>query len=92
MFIVSWEGEPPSDRSEWIRVLREVLLTAAGSYRVRFFQTPAGWRFEADPRTDLGPPHQGEITNTAESVRFNLQYLLAERGMPMDPGWDPTQD
>lgn len=90
MFIVTWEAEPPGDKLQWIGVLREVFASAAGSYRIRFWKTENGWRFDLDPRLDLGLTDPEQITNTDEAVRFNLQYLLREKGLPMDPEGDSS--
>lgn len=92
MFIVTWEGEPPERKSEWIRILREVLEAASGSYEVHFRRAPGGWRFSLTLRSDLGASGTGVIANTLEGVRFNLHYMLWERGLPVDPEWDVTQE
>lgn len=86
-FIVSWESEPPENRLEWISVVRDVVDSSAGSYRIRFWQEPKGWRFDLEQRLDLGEPATDVIVNTSEAVRFNLHYVLWERGFPIDPDW-----
>ena len=50
MFIVAWEGTPPPDKAEWIRILREVLAGELGSYRVVFKKGARGWRFTLEWR------------------------------------------
>jgi hypothetical protein len=31
MFIVRWKGDPPADKQDWIRVLRDVMTGAGGT-------------------------------------------------------------
>ena len=52
MFIVAWDGTAPSDKAEWIEILREVLAAELGSYRVVFKKGSRGWRFELEWRQD----------------------------------------
>jgi hypothetical protein len=89
VFIVAWEGAPPADRSEWIQILREVLASELGSYRVVFRKGARGWRFSLEWRED--PQSRGEelVANTPESVAYNIYVNLAGGGKPLDPSWRP---
>jgi hypothetical protein len=89
VFIVAWDGKPPDDKTEWIGILREVLASELGSYRVLFRRDALGWRFALEWRPD--PLFEGEdlIANTPESVAYNIYASLAGRGKPVDPGWRP---
>ncbi|HSD67263.1 MAG TPA: hypothetical protein VLF95_11210 [Vicinamibacteria bacterium] len=89
MFIVSWEGTPPPDRSEWIAVLREVLAGELGSYRVVFRQSQGVWRFALEWREDEVARDEGLIANSPESVAYNIYANLVGRGKPMDATWKP---
>lgn len=85
MFIVSWEDDPPDDRDDWIRLAREVLAGASGSFVVRFSRVAAGWSFDLAVRTDLGEQPEGVLANTLEGVRFNLRHALKKSGKPLAP-------
>ena len=89
MFIVKWEGGGPEDKAEWVEVLREALSGELGSYRVRFFQAEAGWRFALDHRPEESPREDAVMANSPESVAFNIRQLLSDRGKPIDPTWTP---
>jgi glucan biosynthesis protein len=89
MFIVKWEGEAPADKAEWIAVLREVLSGELGSYYVRFQRSEKGWRFTLDWRPDDRLKDEELVANNPESVAFNLQQALTQRGKPLDPSWMP---
>ena len=89
MFIVAWEGTPPPDKAEWIRVLREVLAAELGSYRVVFKKAARGWRFTLDWREGEPPGDEAVVANSPESVAYNIYVNLAGDGKPMDPGWKP---
>jgi len=85
MFIVRWDGESPPDKEEWITVLREVLSSELGSYRLRFYPTEAGWRFDLDWRPEREAKGDAVIANSPESVRFNVYEALVRAGKPLDP-------
>jgi hypothetical protein len=89
VFIVAWDGEPPDDKAEWTGILREVLASEPGSYRILFRKEAGGWRFTLDWRQD--PRFEGEdvVANTPESVAYNVYVTLAGGGKPLDPGWRP---
>ena len=87
MFIVAWEGTPPPDKTDWIRVLREVLAGELGSYRVAFKKGERGWRFTLEWRE--GEPAGDVIANSPESVAYNIYANLAGSGKPVDPTWKP---
>ena len=89
VFIVKWEGGGPEDKAEWVAVLREALSGELGSYHVRFFQVEAGWRFTLDYRPEESPPDDAVMTNSPESVAFNIHQLLSDCGKPIDPTWTP---
>lgn len=88
MFMVRWDGDPPADRAEWMKVMRPVFEGAAGAYHVRFYPGQGGWRFDLEWRPDP-QPQSGMLANTPEAVRFNLHLVLVEQGMPVDPHWEP---
>ena len=89
MFIVKWEGGGPEDMAEWVAVLREALSGELGSYHVRFYEAEAGWRFTLDHRAEESPPDDAVMTNSPESVAFNIYQLLSDCGKPIDPTWTP---
>jgi len=89
VFIVRWEGRGPSDKAEWIAVLREALSGEPGSYRVCFLRAEKGWRFVIDHRPERALEAEAVITNSPETVAFNIQQLLLDRGKPLDPDWSP---
>ena len=89
MFLVRWEGEAPPDKVEWLAALRQALADEVGIYRVRFHREPAGWRFDLECRSEAGS-EQPTVTNASESVTLNVYALLAARGKPLDPDWDPV--
>ena len=89
MFIVRWEGGGPQDKAAWIAVLREALAGEPGSYRVCFLKAPGGWRFVVDHRPEKSEESEGMIANSPETVTFNIQQLLLDRGLPLDPDWSP---
>jgi hypothetical protein len=84
MFIIRWESEPPPDREAWITELRRVLASCTGSYHLRFKQGERGWRFDWECREDLGPPAEGVIGNSPDSVRFNIQQTLLSLGVRVE--------
>lgn len=84
MFILHWDGEPPTDREEWIEIMREVFRSASGSYRIRFRPGPGGWRFELEWREDLGPRGEGVVARSPESMRSALHNALTSRGKRLD--------
>ena len=87
MVMVRWDGEAPSDKMEWMEILRDVFASTYGSYRVRFYPGDGGWRFALECREDLGM-QQGEIlANSAASIRFNVYQALVEKGKPLDSNW-----
>jgi hypothetical protein len=90
MFIVAWEGSPPPDKAEWIRILREVLAAELGSYRVVFRKHKGGWRFSLEWREDDHAREEGLVSNTPESVGHNVYMSLAGAGIPLDPSWKPS--
>jgi hypothetical protein len=92
MFIVRWEGDAPSDKSEWIEILREVLAAELGSYRVVFRKGGRGWRFVLEWRDDPAAVDESLIANTPESVAYNIYVNLAGSGKPIDPTWRPGTD
>ena len=89
MFIVRWEGGGPDDKAEWIAVLREVLAGELGSYRVCFVRAPRGWRLALECRPDSDSEAEAVISNSPESVAFNIRQLLLDRGKPLDPDGSP---
>jgi hypothetical protein len=88
VFIVAWDGGPPADKTEWLRVLRDVLATELGSYRVVFRRHPGGWRFTLEWREGEAP-EEAVVSNTPESVAYNIYVHLAGEGKAVDPGWRP---
>ena len=89
MFIVAWEGTPPPDKADWIRILREVLAGELGSYRVVFKKAARGWRFTLDWREDAPARDETLIANSPESVTYNIYVNLAGSGKPIDATWKP---
>jgi hypothetical protein len=89
VFIVAWDGRPPDDKAEWIRILRDVLASELGSYRVVFRKDTHGWRFSLEWREDPLARDDELISNTPESVAYNIYVSLAGGGKPVDPGWRP---
>ena len=90
MFIVSWKDATPTDRDEWIAILREVLSAEVGSYVVRFFQAEGGWRFSLDYRPEEERPEDDQVmANSPETVAFNIHQMLSLGGKPIDPTWVP---
>jgi hypothetical protein len=87
MFMVKWDGEPPSDKQEWMDILKDVFASTYGSYRVRFYPGAKGWKFKLEFREDLGMAEGEILANSAESVRFNVYQALVERGKPLDVNW-----
>ena len=91
MFIVAWEGAPPSDKAEWTEILREVLAGELGSYRVVFRRAARGWRFELEWRDDGRTGDTEVVANSPDSVGYNIYVNLAGNGKPLDPGWHPWE-
>lgn len=91
MFIVAWEGTPPPDKAEWTEILREVLASELGSYRVVFRRAARGWRFELEWRDDGRSGETEVVANSPDSVGYNIYVNLAGSGKPLDPLWRPTQ-
>jgi hypothetical protein len=89
MFIVAWEGKAPPDKADWIRVLREVLASELGSYRVVFSKAKRGWRFTLEWREDEPPRDESLVANSPESVAYNIYVNLAGSGKPIDATWKP---
>ena len=89
MFIVAWEGTPPPDKDEWTGILREVLASELGSYRVVFRRASRGWRFELEWRDDGRSGDVELVANSPESVGYNIYVNLAGSGKPLDPSWRP---
>lgn len=89
MFIVRWEGGGPDDKAEWVAILREALSGELGSYRVCFQRAGKGWRFALDHRQESAPAGEVLISNSPQSVAFNIRQLLLEGGKPLDPDWSP---
>jgi hypothetical protein len=89
MFIVAWEGTPPPDKADWIRILRDVLAGELGSYRVVFSRARAGWRFALEWREDEGARDEALVANSLETVAFNIYVSLAGDGKPVDATWKP---
>ena len=87
MVMVRWDGEPPSDKLEWIEILSDVFASTYGSYKVRFYPGSEGWKFSLECREDLGMPEGEIVANSADSIRFNLYQALVERGKPLDSNW-----
>lgn len=88
MFLVRWEGEAPPDKTEWLAAVRQALADEAGIYRVRFHREPSGWRFDLECRSEAGA-EQPTARKASESVTLDVYALLADRGKPLDPDWDP---
>ena len=91
MFIVAWEGTPPPDKADWIRVLRGVLAGELGSYRVVFSRARRGWRFTLEWREDERSRDEALVANSPESVAYNIYTSLVDGGKPVDPTWKPGQ-
>jgi len=89
MFIVAWEGTPPSDKAEWIAVLRQVLAGELGSYRVVFQRHEQGWRFSLEWRRGEPAEDEAVIANSPEGVAYNIYFNLVGNGKPMDATWKP---
>ncbi|HUL77502.1 MAG TPA: hypothetical protein VL691_09590 [Vicinamibacteria bacterium] len=89
MFIVAWEGCPPPDKADWIRLLREVLAAELGSYRVVFREHAGGWRFSLEWRDDEEAAREALIANSPESVAYNIYANLVGAGIPLDVSWKP---
>ena len=90
MFIVRWDGGAPTDKGEWIEILRETLAAELGSYRVVFHPGPVGWRFALEWREDDQVDDQGLVANSPDSVAFNILSGLLDAGKPIEPGWTPS--
>lgn len=88
MFLVRWEGEAPPDKAEWLAAVRQALADEVGIYRVRFHREPSGWHFDLECRSEAGS-EQPTVRNASDSVALNVYALLAGRGKPLDPDWDP---
>jgi hypothetical protein len=89
VFIVAWQGTPPPDKADWIRILREALAGELGSYRIVFNRAKHGWRFTLDWREDQRGANEGLVANSPESVAYNLYASLAADGKPVDATWKP---
>lgn len=89
MFIVAWEGRPPPDKAEWVRILRDVLAGELGSYRIVFSRAKRGWRFALEWREDEGAGDEALVANSPESVAYNIYVSLAGGGKPVDATWRP---
>jgi hypothetical protein len=89
MFIVAWQGTPPPDKAEWIQILRDVLASELGSYRIVFNRAKRGWRFTLDWREDERARDEGLVANSPESVAYNVYVGLAGGGKPVDATWKP---
>ncbi len=89
MFIVAWQGTPPSDKADWIRILRGVLGGELGSYRIVFTRAKRGWRFSLDWREDVGAQDEALVANSPESVAYNIYASLAGGGKAVDATWKP---
>ncbi len=87
MFSVEWQGRPPADKDEWIRIIEEVLMGSLGFYSIRFRKEPRGWRFDLDVHEDQGEQAGEIVGNSPEGVRYGLYLALTERGKPLDPNW-----
>jgi hypothetical protein len=90
VFIVKWEGRPPADKAEWIAILRDTLASEVGSYRVVFTSFRGGWRFALEWREDERARDENLVTNSPDSVAYNIYVNLAGGGKPVDPTWRPT--
>jgi len=86
--VVGWEGEAPPDKAEWFDVLDEALGEEAGSYWVRFYRKPEGWRFDLE-RHRAADWNKPSFKRADESVALHVYTLLVENGKPLDPGWRP---
>ncbi len=91
MLIVAWEGTPPSDKEDWIWILRHVLAGELGAYRVVFNRAKSGWRFTLEFREDERSRDEALVANSPESVAYNIYASLAEGGKPVDPTWKPGE-
>ncbi len=89
MLIVAWEGTPPSDKADWIELLRDVLAGEVGAYRVVFSPAKAGWRFTVDFREDERSRDEALLANSPDSVAYNIYASLVDGGKPVDPTWRP---
>ncbi len=88
--LVRWEGETPPDKTAWTDVLRGALGEAAGSYWVRFYRQPEGWRFDLERRqASASDPFGSSFTPADERITLRVYTLLVESGKPLDPGWRP---
>ena len=86
--VVRWEGEDPPDEGAWIDVLRDALDEETGSYWVRFYREPQGWRFDLEYRQASGSG-DSIFKQADESVALHVYTRLVESGRPLDPGWRP---
>ena len=86
MFVIEWDGDPPADKAEWIEILRDVFLGAAGTYWIRFHRGVNGWRFTMEHRS-TGPVQDDQIANSPDSIRYAVYYALTEAGKGMDRSW-----
>jgi hypothetical protein len=89
MFIVSWLGGSPHDKGEWIQILRDILASEFGSYRIVFTRGRRGWRFALEWRRGDEASDDALIANSPESVAFNIYVGLIGAGKPLDPTWKP---
>ena len=87
MFMIRFDGTPPADKQEWIEILKDVFASTLGSYRIRFYPGPGGWKFDLEFREDRGMKEGEILANSAESIRFNVYKSLADRGKPLDADW-----
>src|SRR5512135_3783510 len=86
-----WEGEPPSDKQEWVEVLFDALGEEASFYWVRFYQNPGGWRFDLERHGETpGPNAWSSYRRADESTALRVFASLVERGKPLDPSWSPS--
>lgn len=86
--VVKWEGENPPDTGAWFDVLSEALGDEAGSYWVRFYREPGGWRFDLGRHRASGSL-EPNFARADESTALRVYTLLVESGKPLDPGWRP---
>jgi hypothetical protein len=89
MLTVAWDGTPPSDKAEWVWILRDVLAGEVGAYRVVFRRARGGWRFTLEFREDERSRDEALVANSPESVAYNIYASLADGGKPVDPTWKP---
>ena len=85
--MVGWEGRPPPDKVEWIDAMKPVFHGATGTYHIRFRPGPNGWRFDLKCRDLVVVDDPDVVSNSPETIRFNLVQALRERGKPVDPDW-----